>query len=88
MEERIDALERKVHKPPVDENLVRVIHPVVVEDRGSEIRIEEVNPVTLNESRLYKRPVWEKPKLDLADVLKPDEPAPKISMGGHGVNLD
>lgn len=86
LEERIKVLEDKLAAPPVDENHKDLVSPIEVVDRS--IRIEDANPVTLNDSRTYKSPVWEKPKLDLADVLKPDDSQPKLPLGGAGLNMD
>ena len=83
LEKRIDALERKVHAPPVDESHVDVVHPVVVVDESRPIIVEEVNPVDLNESRLYKRPLSE---LKLPSSGKDSQP--KVSRDDLGVNMD
>ena len=86
LEDRIRVLEQKLAAPPVDENHIDVIHPVVVEGLDSAMKIEDAHPVGTLQPKVDDRG---NPYLELKSVLTPDkEPAPRVSRDDLGVNMD
>ena len=89
LEARIKALEEKVYAPPVDPYPKDVVNPIVVEEipPASE---EEATGMKIEDIQAPEPAIGTRhqPYLELKSVLVPDDPQPKLPLGGAGLNMD